>query len=112
MLRIYEDVIELVRELRPVLAELAARDANLAARDANLADQMKRALCSVPLNLAEGAMLSGGNRNLRYRTALGSLREALACVEVGVALGELSPLEAGPRDRFEKIKATLINVVR
>ncbi|MBS2024701.1 MAG: four helix bundle protein [Deltaproteobacteria bacterium] len=105
MLRIYGDVIELVRELRPVLAELAARDANLA-------DQMKRALCSVPLNLAEGAMLSGGNRNLRYRTALGSLREALACVEVGVALGELAPLEAGPRDRFEKIKATLINVVR
>ena len=66
----------------------------------------------MPLNLAEGSMLSGRNRTLRYRTALGSLREALSCLEVGEALGELEPMSAGTRDRFEKIKATLINCVR
>ena len=105
MLRVYDDALGLIRDLAPVLRELAHKDASLA-------DQLRRALASVPLNLAEGSMMSGKNRNLRYRTALGSLRESLACLEVASALGELAPVAPALRDRIEKIKATLLNVVR
>ena len=105
MLRVYGDAVGLIRDLAPVVRALARKDGALA-------DQLRRALASVPLNLAEGSMLSGKNRNLRYRTAMGSLVEALACLEVAEALGDLPEVEMGLRDRFEKIKATLLNVVR
>ena len=46
-LRIYPVVLELVRRLSPYLPILRARSSTLA-------DQLERALISIPLNLAEG----------------------------------------------------------
>jgi hypothetical protein len=42
---------------------------------------------------------------------LGSTRESVACLDAADALG-YSALDAALRDRFERIAATLVNVVR
>ena len=36
--------------------------------------------------------MQGGNRRLRYATALGSARETMACFDVAVAMDYLAPL--------------------
>jgi four helix bundle protein len=94
MLRIYSVLLELVRSLRPLLRELERRDPDLAR-------QCRRALCSAPLNVAEGSYNRGKNRAARYHTALGSLREVLACLEVAAALGYLPDVDPGLRRRFD-----------
>jgi len=78
MLRIYEVAIRVLEGLRPAVAAIEARD-----RD--LARQMRRAASSVVLNIAEGSGSSGGTRRERYRNALGSAREVVACIEVARA---------------------------
>jgi four helix bundle protein len=104
MLRIYQVVLEVLRELQPVLREIERRD-----RD--LARQLRRCSTSVALNLAEGTYSRGGNRAARYHSALGSAREVLACVEVATVCGYLA---GDPRlhDRLDRIVATLVKVVR
>jgi four helix bundle protein len=80
MLRIYEVAIRVLEELRPAVKVIEARD-----RD--LARQMRRAASSIVLNIAEGSGSSGGTRRERYRNALGSAREVVACLEVARAWG-------------------------
>lgn len=70
-LKIYAVVLELVRKLAPYIPALRARSATLG-------DQLERALCSIPLNIAEGAYSRGKNRYARYQSAAASAREALA----------------------------------
>ena len=105
MLRIYEVLLVLVREVRPLVAELERRDADLA-------NQCRRALASAPLNVAEGCYSRRGNRTARYHTALGSAREALACLEVGEAMGYLEPIDAELRGRFDHVIGTLVRLVK
>ena len=104
MLRIYPILLELVRSVRPLVKELERRDPDLAR-------QCRRALCSAPLNVAEGSYSRGGNRGARYHNALGSLREALACFEVGAALGYLPEVEPDLRLRFDHVLGTLVRLV-
>jgi four helix bundle protein len=78
MLRIYEVALRVLEELRPAVAAIEVRD-----RD--LARQMRRAASSVVLNIAEGSGSSAGTRRERYRNALGSAREVVACIEVARA---------------------------
>src|ERR1700691_3864001 len=73
-------ILEVVAELRPVVGKIERCDADLAR-------QMRRAMCSVALNTAEGMGSRGRNRKARYHNALGSMQETMACVEVGTALG-------------------------
>jgi len=105
MLRIYAVLLELIADVRPLEGELERRDADLAR-------QCRRALSSAPLNVAEGSYSRGRNRVARYHTALGSLREALACFEVATALGYLPPVEPGLRGRFDHVLGTLVRLVR
>jgi four helix bundle protein len=79
MLRIYPVVLEVLRQLQPVLRRIEQRD-----RD--LGRQLRRCSASVALNLAEGMYSRGQNRAARYHNALGSARETLACLEVAVCL--------------------------
>ncbi len=104
MLRIYDVILEVIWELRPVIGTIERRDADLAR-------QMRRAAASVALNTAEGMCSQGKNRPARYHTAMGSMRETLACIEVGVALGYLEPVDAGLVDRIRKIIGTLVRLV-
>ena len=104
MLRIYPVLLELVRSVRPLVRELERCDPDLAR-------QCKRALCSAPLNVAEGSYSRGRNRAARYHTALGSLREVLACFEVGTALGHLPEVDRALRNRFDQVLGTLVRLV-
>ena len=104
MLRIYGVILEVVGELRPVIQALERRDSDLAR-------QMRRAASSVALNTAEGMYSLGKNRRARYHNALGSMRETLACIEVGTALGYLDSVDDGVVDRIRKIIATLVRLV-
>ena len=104
MLRIYPVLLDLVRSLAPLVKELERRDPDLAR-------QCRRALTSAPLNLAEGSYSRGKNRAARYHTALGSLREVLACFEVSAALGYLPDVDAELRRRFDHVLGTLVHLV-
>jgi len=56
-------------------------------KDRNLGSQVRQALSSVALNVAEGAGVAGGNARLRFQSALGSLYEARAGMRVALAWG-------------------------
>ena len=103
MLRIYGVMLEVVREVRPVLEGIAKRDAGLA-------DQMRRALQSVVLNTAEGMGSRGGNRRMRYSSALGSMREVVACIDVGSVLGYVDRPSPAVANRFAHVIGTLVKL--
>ncbi len=54
----------------------------------------------------------GKLRTARYHNALGSMRETLACVEVGTALGYIDGIDAALLDRIRKVIGTLVVLVR
>lgn len=103
-------------DLYPVSLEVARDAARIAARlerhDRDLARQLRRAVTSVPLNLAEGMYSRGKLKTARYHTALGSAREVLACIEVGQAMGYLGDIDAEVTDRIDRVIATLVRLVR
>ena len=61
--------------------------------------------------VAKGAVSRGKNRPARYHTALGSLREALACLEVAAALGYLPEVDPELTRRFDHVLGTLVRLV-
>ena len=63
------------------------------------------------LNVAEGSYNRGKNRGARYHTALGSMREALACVEVAAALGYLPEPDREMRRGVDHVIGTLVRLV-
>jgi four helix bundle protein len=81
-MRVYHKSLEVVAMVGRVVGPIGRHDRELVS-------QLKRAASSVPLNIAEGLGHSGGNRELRFRTALGSAREVQACLEVAKAWGYL-----------------------
>ena len=105
MLRIYDVVIENIAEMRPVMEQIARRDQDLAR-------QMRRAFSSVALNLAEGAGVRGGLRRARYETALGSMREVMACVDVARAMGYVGDVDEVAKAKMHCVVAALVKLVR
>jgi len=95
-LDILEHSVEVIRLARPIVEAVARRDRDLAA-------QLRRALSSVVLNLAEGLGSAGGNARLRFESARGSLYEARAGVRVAVAWGYVSAESVG--DTIESLSA-------
>ena len=104
MLRIYPVLLDLVRRVVPLIKEIERRDPDLAR-------QCRRALGSALLNVAEGSYNRGRNRIARYHTALGSLREVLAGLEVAVAFGYIPHIEPELQDRFNHVLGTLVRLV-
>ena len=100
MLNIYAVILEVVRTLQPVIVEIERKDPDLGR-------QMRRATCSVPLNVSEGMYSRGKSQALRYHTAMGSMRETLSCIEVGMALGYVREVDASILDRIDRVVATL-----
>lgn len=103
MLRIYKVVLETLRELQPVLRQMEERDSDLAR-------QLRRCSSSVALNLAEGMYSKAGHRAQRYRSALGSAREALACLEVASSCSYIESVPA-LQDKLDHIIGTLVKLV-
>ena len=71
----------LVVSLARPLVETVAR------KDRDLGSQLRRALSSVPLNIAEAFGTERGNARLHFETARGSLYEAQAGLRTAVAWG-------------------------
>jgi four helix bundle protein len=103
MLKVYETILEVLRMLRPVIAQIEAHD-----RD--LARQLKRASSSMALNVSEASGSSGGTRRERYRNALGSARESGACIDVALTWGYVERIDAALLDKLDKVRATLVKV--
>ena len=75
--------LDVIRSLRPVVAPLRRSDPKLY-------DQIRRAVSSVALNLAEGTRRQGADRRHCWRIAAGSAAEVEAALRVAVAWGDLS----------------------
>jgi len=105
MLQIYPFILETITILTPLAAQIARGDADLAR-------QMRRAMTSVPLNVAEGFCSQGRNRKSRYYTAFGSAREVLACIEVAQDMGIIVAIEPRLCDRLDRIIRTLCRLSR
>jgi four helix bundle protein len=104
-MRVYQQAIEMNRKLARVSGVLERHD-----RD--LVRQLKRAASSVALNIAEGLGTQGGNRELRFRTALGSAREVQACLDVAGAWGYLGAADTEARASVDYVTAMLSKLVR
>ncbi len=100
MLRIYDTILEVLRMLKPVIAQIEQHD-----RD--LARQLRRCCTSMALNTCEGSGCTGGTRLERYKNALGSAKESGACLDSSLALGYIDSVDAVLLDGLDKIRATL-----
>jgi four helix bundle protein len=85
--------IDAISILRPVVSAIRRSD-----RD--LSEQLRRALTSVSLNLAEGNRSQGGHRVARFSTAAGSASEARAALRVAVAWGYVRAPDVEDGDRI------------
>ncbi len=104
MLRIYDTMITTLAMLRPIIEQVERND-----RD--LGNQLRRCAASVALNLAEGSGSRGGNRTVRYRSALGSAKETWACIDVAIALGYVESVDAEIREGLRSVQRVLARLV-
>ena len=104
MLKIYDVVL--------VVAGDAARIAErIERKDRDLARQLRRAMQSVALNVAEGMGSLPGHKRQRYSSALGSAREVLACVQIAQAMHYIDAVNPQVLDRIDHVIATLGRLV-
>ena len=103
-LRIYDDVLQLTREMRGGLGSIGKHDADLAR-------QARRALTSIALNVAEGDYQRAGNQRLGFQTAMGSADEVRACLEISAALDYIEDQPA-LIDAFDRVARTLFKLMR
>jgi four helix bundle protein len=104
MLRIYPVVLETLKELRPLIAQIERKDSDLTR-------QLRRCATSSVLNLGEGMYSRGKVRAARYHNALGSAREVLSCLEAAAALGYIGPLHPPLVARLNHVIGTLVRLV-
>jgi four helix bundle protein len=105
MLRIYEVMVGPVREVAPVADRISRRDPDLAR-------QLRKALSSAVLNVAEGFDQPGARRVAQYAVALGSARESWAALETAAAWGYVEPPPPPLRAKFDQVIGTLCRLVR
>jgi len=104
MLRIYEVVLLLVGDVARIAEEIEKRDTALGR-------QVREAVQSVALNIAEGMGNVGGHKRQRYQTALGSAREVKACIDVAKAMRYIGAVEPVTLDRLDHVTATAVRLV-
>ena len=93
--------VELVRELRPIVARIAREDRHLA-------DQLRRAATSVALNVSESAYARGANRKALLCVAAGSANESRAAVRVACAWGYVGESDTKAAEaRIDRVIAVL-----
>ncbi len=79
-------VLDLIRTLRPLCVQLALQSPDLA-------DQLRRSVSSIALNLGEGVRRTGRDKKRAYRIAAAEAQEAKANLEVALAWGWLDERE-------------------
>ena len=104
MLRIYPVILEVLKELQPLVRRIELKD-----RD--LGRQLRRCSSSIALNVAEGMYSRGGNRNVRYHSALASARETLACLEVASTCSYVASVNPALLAQLHRVIGTLVRLV-
>ena len=84
--QLLEQSITIIGQARPLVEAIGRKDRELGS-------QLRRSLGSVALNVAEGFGAHAGNARLRFRTALGSLYESQAALQVAAAWGYVEQQE-------------------
>jgi four helix bundle protein len=102
-LRLYSLSLDAVRLVGPAAVSIARHDADLAR-------QLRRALTSIHLNIAEAMDVDDRNRHARFRTALGSTNECIAALDAADALGYFTA-DAALHDKLQHVRATLLRLV-
>ena len=105
MLRILDDVLVLVRDVA-TFATASSR------HDACLAKQLRSALSSAALDIAEGSSQRGARLSNHCCIALRSARESFTALRVAEAWGYIAPLPLPIADRFDKVFATLTKLTK
>jgi four helix bundle protein len=103
MLRIHQDMLDVIAAMRAMVAAIERRDADLGR-------QLRRAASSVVLNVAAGSGSFGRMRTARYRTALDSARETLACLRTAEAWGYVDGMPAAVVSGMNRVIGTLVRV--
>jgi len=98
-LKIGDDAVQLIREMGPTLSQIAQHDGDLHR-------QIKRALSSIALNIAESAWRRNGNARLRFETAMGSANEVHMCLRTADALGYIEA-DGKQLDTLDRIARSL-----
>jgi four helix bundle protein len=98
---VLELAIQAIQVLRPVVTRIRQSDRELG-------EQLRDALSSVALNIAEGNQSQGGHRGARFSTAAGSNGEARAALRVAVAWGYVAKADtAAGEDLLDRVAAML-----
>jgi four helix bundle protein len=105
MLRIVEVILGLIEDVAP-LANAIGR------KDPALAKQLRDALSSVALNVAEGTDQRGARRTNHYAIALGSARESWVALRAAAAWGYIGPVPGELRSSFDHVIGTLVKITR
>ena len=105
MLLVQHLVLEIVQQLRPVLTVIGRKDSSLE-------NQLRRAIASVALNLAEGVGSSGGTKKQRYQTALGSLNEVIMALELARSFGYVTTLDSNLSDNLARAGRMIAGLAR
>jgi four helix bundle protein len=103
MLRIHDVVLETIRLVAPLVATIGRQDPDLAR-------QLRRALSSVALNIAEGVDQRGARRESHYSLALGSARESWSALRTAAAWGVIEEPNAELSARFDQVIGTLFRL--
>ena len=102
----YDNALECIRRVKPLVAAIAKHDPSLA-------DQLLRAASAVPLDVAEGGRRSGKDPARLYRMGAGSAAESIACLDVALAWGWLTDAQcAAARASFDRELALLHGLTR
>ena len=100
MLRIHQTAIEVVRDVMPMVKVIERSDPDLGR-------QIRRAVMSAPLNIAEGSDQTGKRRGLHYRIAMGSMRETWSALMAAEAAGYVGAPSPELKNRFDTVIGTL-----
>ena len=99
-------MLDAIRLLRPLVTKIERHD-----RD--LGKQLRRAASSAALNLAEATGSDPGTARARLHTALGSVRETRAALQVATAWAYLDPTEASTADdELDHVAAATYRMIR
>jgi four helix bundle protein len=102
---VYEVAKELARAVRTLIERIARHDRSLA-------DQMRRAMSSVILNVREGNRRAGRDRLHSFRIAAGSADEIVGALDVAEVMGYLAVGDlADPLALADRVLAMLYRLV-
>ena len=90
-------VLDLIRVLRPLCVQLALQSPDLA-------DQLRRSVSAIALNLGEGVRRTGRDKKRAYRLAAAEAQETTTALEVALAWGWLDePAVAAVRTLADRV---------